>query len=234
MDNEFNKLLHDEKLASLRQLAYGASHEINNPLGNIASRAQMLAERSDDPELKRQLATIYRQAMRAHEMISDLMLFARPPQLILENCSPNSIASNIADAFADSANQVSICVDSQFDSIVCDATKLVEAISAVIQNAMEAVLDEQSIEVRVYDESADTLGIQVDDSGPGISADAAKHLFDPFYSGREAGRGLGFGLSKAWTIAQLHDGDLTLESKPDPGARFLFRLPKSGPASNSD
>ncbi|PQO47752.1 histidine kinase dimerization/phospho-acceptor domain-containing protein, partial [Blastopirellula marina] len=69
----------DDKLASLKRLAYGASHEINNPLANIASRAQALLVDENDPDRRHELATIYAQAMRGHEMIADLMLFARPP-----------------------------------------------------------------------------------------------------------------------------------------------------------
>src|SRR5262245_21085375 len=80
---EFEARLEREKLAGLMELAYGAGHEINNPLANIAARAQTLLEDERDPERRRKLQAIHRQAMRAHEMIADLMLFARPPKLEL-------------------------------------------------------------------------------------------------------------------------------------------------------
>ena len=73
---------------ALKELAYGASHEINNPLANIAARAQTLLEDEPDPERRRKLTAIHRQAMRAHEMIADLMLFARPPKLELADVRP--------------------------------------------------------------------------------------------------------------------------------------------------
>src|SRR5262249_10150154 len=74
--------LEQAKLDAMKELAYGASHEINNPLANISARAQTLLRDERDPGRRRALGAIYEQAMRAHEMIADLMLFARPPKLI--------------------------------------------------------------------------------------------------------------------------------------------------------
>src|SRR4029078_709927 len=78
---EFDVQLERAKLDAMKELAYGASHEINNPLANIAARAQTLLDDEEDPGRRQKLVAIHRQAMRAHEMISDLMLFARPPKL---------------------------------------------------------------------------------------------------------------------------------------------------------
>ena len=75
--------LHEAKLDAMKELAYGASHEINNPLANISGRAQSLLRDEADPKRRKLLLAIDNQAMRAHEMISDLMLFARPPALEL-------------------------------------------------------------------------------------------------------------------------------------------------------
>src|SRR5215212_10429245 len=80
-DREFEQRLERAKLDALKELAYGASHEINNPLANISARAQTLLDDEQDPQRRQKLIAIHRQAMRAHEMISDLMLFARPPKL---------------------------------------------------------------------------------------------------------------------------------------------------------
>src|SRR5438477_12478568 len=78
---DFDAALESAKLQALYNFAYGLSHEINNPLANIATRAQTLLVDEKDPERRRKLATIVQQAFRAHEMIADLMLFARPPAL---------------------------------------------------------------------------------------------------------------------------------------------------------
>lgn len=69
------------------------------------------------------------------------------------------------------------------------------------------------------------MAVAVTDSGPGVDPEMASQIFDPFFSGREAGRGLGFGLSKAWRIIQLHGGDIELDNAWTDGARFVITLP---------
>jgi signal transduction histidine kinase len=103
------------------------------------------------------------------------------------------------------------------------------AISCLIQNAAEAIRhDEGEIEVRISTEG-ESICFSVSDNGVGIDETVRQHLFDPFYSGREAGRGLGFGLSKAWRIAQLHGGSLSHRVDRDSLATvFEFRVPVRG------
>jgi signal transduction histidine kinase len=90
---------------------------------------------------------------------------------------------------------------------------------------MEAQIASGTIEVRVFTDPLDGVSFEVIDDGIGVSESARAHLFDPFYSSREAGRGLGFGLSKAWRIAELHGGSLTFDPEHSPGARFVLRIP---------
>jgi signal transduction histidine kinase len=75
--------------------------------------------------------------------------------------------------------------------------------------------------------------IAISDNGPGIPTEIRRHLFDPFYSGREAGRGIGLGLSKCWQIARLHGGDVEVDGPPTGGARFLVTLPIASPRSTA-
>src|SRR5881397_2980256 len=86
-DADFAAAVEAAKLRALYDFAYGLSHEINNPLANIATRAQTLLVDEKDPERRRKLATIVQQAFKAHEMIADLMLFARPPARSEEHTS---------------------------------------------------------------------------------------------------------------------------------------------------
>src|SRR6266513_6172132 len=78
---DFSTAVEAAKLQALYNFAYGLSHEINNPLANISARAQTLLVDEQNPERRRKLATIVQQAFKAHEMIADLMLFARPPAM---------------------------------------------------------------------------------------------------------------------------------------------------------
>jgi signal transduction histidine kinase len=230
--SEFDERVEREKLESLKELAYGASHEINNPLANIAARAQTLLVDETDPERRRKLAAIHRQAMRAHEMIADLMLFARPPKLNLMQCELRKVVGNVVDQLRELSREynVTLVYDSSGDSIRAraDTTQLGVAIHAVIVNALEALGDGGHIYVAVRQAGSGSESwaeIAVRDDGPGISDEVRQHMFDPFYSGREAGRGLGFGLSKCWRIVTDHGGQVIVQRPNGGGAEIDIRLP---------
>jgi signal transduction histidine kinase len=230
---EFEARLEQAKLAALVELAYGAGHEINNPLANIAARAQTLLTDERDPERRRKLQAIHRQAMRAHEMIADLMLFARPPKLEVSGCHLRQIVLQVADEHREWASERTIDVVCELGDttilIVADATQLAVAIAAVVTNSIEAVGKSGQVAVAARDfvvADIRTAEVVVRDDGPGISPAVREHLFDPFFSGREAGRGLGFGLSKCWRIITNHCGQIVVNNLPSGGAEFTILLPQ--------
>jgi signal transduction histidine kinase len=228
----FEARLEHEKLESLKELAYGASHEINNPLANIAARAQTLLEGEDEPERRRKLTAIHRQAMRAHEMIADLMLFARPPQLSLARCELRQLVLDIVDELRELAGEYGIELVHEFAGdpleLTADTTQLGVAVHAVLLNALEAAGHGGRVEVAVARAEGDegpSAQIIFTDNGPGISEEVRRHMFDPFFSGREAGRGLGFGLSKCWRIVTDHGGQIAVHRSSSGGAEISLLLP---------
>src|SRR4029078_6489412 len=108
---EFDVQLERAKLDAMKELAYGASHEINNPLANIAARAQTLLDDEEDPGRRQKLIAIHRQAMRAHEMISDLMLFARPPKLKMASFRLPDFIKKVVGGLLALANERSVRLD---------------------------------------------------------------------------------------------------------------------------
>lgn len=226
--------LQREKLASLRQLAYGASHEINNPLANISMRAQSL-ERGETNEARlKSLRTIYQQAMRAHQMISDLMLFANPPAIRREAVDLAELAAGVlaetAARHPDRGFRLTLLRSGEPQLWWVDRVQAAEVIDALVRNGVEALCGPGEITLLVDEKPGHSVSVRVRDTGPGIAPDVQRHMFDPFFSGREAGRGLGFGLSKAWTILQSHGGTLRCLSA-EPGqtefeACFGFHPPE--------
>jgi signal transduction histidine kinase len=186
----FDRRLEREKLESLKELAYGASHEINNPLANIAARAQTLLADEADPERARKLSAIHRQSLRAHEMISDLMLFARPPKLVRQPFDLRQLVQRVVN------EQCALAVENYVE-IICevggepiDETQLGVAIHAILKNTLEALPPGGHVWIatRHITMGAEPFAeVNVRDDGPGISDAVRKHLFDPFFSGREAG-----------------------------------------------
>jgi signal transduction histidine kinase len=231
----FDEQLEREKLLSMKELAYGASHEINNPLANISSRAQVLLREESDPERRRSLATINSQAFRAHEMIADMMLFAKPPALTLSRLDPrqflDAVVAEVSRELPPSIELLREDAETIPSTMVADPVQLTVAIHAICANAVEAMEGQGQLRIRlrqapvVWQLEQPMAEIEIQDDGPGISPEVRRHLFDPFYSGREAGRGLGFGLSKAWRIIQLHGGQILVDSQAGEGATFTVCLP---------
>ena len=162
-------------------------------------------------------------------MISDLMLFSRPPQLQRQRLDLTELIRQVASGFAAECERrrikLSIVVDGQPPPIDADATQLAVAVHALVSNSINALGRDGCIEIRLSNSPDGGALMQVEDTGPGIPPEVRTHIFDPFYSGREAGRGLGFGLSKAWRIITLHGGSLEVESPSTGGATFTITLP---------
>ena len=218
-----------QKMDSMRLLAYGASHEINNPLANVASRAQSLLQ--DEPDLKRRhrLAVIYEQAMRAHEMISDMMLFAHPPALELSSMNLAECTDTVVNELKPQLERANI--DYQYlgtaPSIDGDSSKLSSAIKSLLANSIEAIGSDGKIVIEIGTDSHGVAWLSVADDEPGVDPAIGENIFDPFFSGREAGRGLGFGLSKVWRILQMHNATIRRTTSELGGAKFVICFSKT-------
>jgi len=233
LERSFESALRDGKLTALKAFAYGAGHEINNPLANIASRAQSLLGDETHPERRRKLAAINTQAFRAHEMLADLMLFARPQSPAGQTVELAALLNEIVAQFTPFAEEQSTALrfePGEMKVTVCgDPTQLRVAVGALMQNALEAVGQGGDVELSLaltHSSGKDQAVIEIRDTGPGIPEADMRLIFDPFYSGREAGRGLGFGLPKAWRIATDHGGGIDVRSRAGEGTTFRLWLPR--------
>ncbi len=217
LEAAFGDRLHKSKLGALKQLAYGLSHEINNPLANISTRAEQLQRGESDPARTATLQRIIDQVYRAHEMIADLMFYANPPGMQTDQADLKQIMRTIADSFREETERQAIRLEvaspEQPEPLCVDATMVGEAIRALVRNAIDAIGCQGTI-VLSLDHDEDQVRIHIADSGPGLSDHARAHAFDPYFSGREAGRGLGLGLCRAYRIAKLHHGEITLAGGP--------------------
>ena len=213
----FDNRLRRSKLGALKQLAYGLSHEINNPLANISTRAQQLQRGESDETRVAILQRIVDQVYRAHEMIADLMFYAHPPAAMRTSCDLGEIVREAAEGFVEEVDRQAIRLELQSDqeSSVAhvDGQMISEGIRALIRNAIDAIGCQGTIVVSIVEQD-DRWLIHVADSGPGLTEHSRQHAFDPYFSGREAGRGLGLGLSRAYRIAKLHNGDVRLAGGP--------------------
>lgn len=210
--------LRDLKLEALAEFAAGAGHEINNPVATIAGRASLLLRNETDPERRRALETIGGQAYRIRDMIGDAMTFARPPEPQWETISPASLIKDVLDSLEETRQQPESTIESDLDEslqLSADPEQFRVVVSCLVRNSLEALHHSGHIRVQLRS-NADSVILLVSDDGPGLDEIEREHLFDPFFSGRQAGRGLGFGLSRCWQILRQHGGSLEVE-KSDGG-----------------
>lgn len=215
------------KQRALYNFAYGLSHEINNPLANISLRAQMLSADEKDPEKRRKLGVIHAQAMRAYEMIADLMLYAHPPAPKFETLELAALITSAVDDMQDAAagQQTALKIENLSPAkITADAVQIRTLIRSLMQNGLEALRHGGQITV-AGNRAGGKIAFTITDTGAGIPKLALPHVFDPFYSGREAGRGLGLGLSKCWRIVELHNGKISIKNRAPGGVQVRVELP---------
>jgi len=230
LEDRFQETLEREKLEAMAEFAAGAGHEINNPLTVIAGRAQLFLREEKDPERRRALALMNAQAMRVYEMIADMMLFARPPEPEPQPLDLVALVDGLIEEFSPhAARQETTLQRTGADGpvpIEADGSQLTVALRAMCQNALEAIGREGHVEICI--EPTDrAVRIHVTDDGPGITPEEHRHLFDPYYSARQAGRGLGLGLSKCWRIVTNHHGQIDVDKNPGHGATFTITLPRT-------
>lgn len=222
------------KIDALAEFAAGAGHEINNPLTVITGRAQLLLRDETDPERRHALALMHAQAMRVHEMIADMRLFARPPRLERKRFDLVALVRKTVEEMIPAATERSTeltCISS-LESLEIDAdpVQLAVALRALVRNALEGIAQAGHIQVDVRQQEsppADEVAIVVADDGSGIAPAQRTHVFEPFYSARQAGRGLGLGLSKCWQIARLHSGRIDIASQVGRGTQVTLAFPRS-------
>jgi signal transduction histidine kinase len=229
LEGRFHDALEREKLEAMAELAAGAGHEINNPLAIIAGRAQLFLKDECDPERRREAAVIVAQVKRAHEMIADMRLFSRPPPPEPQPLDLAALVDSLLDALAPQAAEraISIVRAGHRGALIVEAdpVQMNVAVHALVRNALEAIGRDGRIEVGLEADEVWAV-IRVADNGPGITAEQRRHIFDPFYSARQAGRGLGMGLPKCWRIATGHGGRIEVESHFGRGAAFAIHIPR--------
>jgi signal transduction histidine kinase len=202
------------------EFAAGAGHEINNPVAAISGRVQLLLKEENDPTRRESLATIGAQAMRISQMIGDTMQYAEPPPLHLAKCELGTVVKAILEKLKrplkEQGTQVKLTRPEEL-WITADETQLNTVIAELITNSMNALGQGGVITINMAPPEASVSGfvrLEISDNGPGLSESDRRHLFDPFYSGRQAGRGLGFGLCKCWRIVTAHGGSVEVNSVP--------------------
>lgn len=228
--------LRQAKLEALAEFAAGAGHELNNPLAVIQGRAQLLLAEADDPGMVRSLRAIISQAQRAHRMLRDLMYIARPPIPRPRACRPDELVLSCVRDLQDEAEFRKVRLLAEpggAASAWTDPDPLRHLAEVLLRNALEATPAGGTVRITTSGD-AKRLDWVVRDGGRGLDLREGRHLLDPFFCGRQAGRGLGLGLPRAARAAALAGGALTWRSSPGRGTSFHLSMPLGLPPEGAE
>jgi hypothetical protein len=226
-----------DKLAALGTLSAGIAHEVNNPIGIITSRVEVMLLEADDhalPEAVRgDLQVILRHARRVAGITQALLSFARQSSGARGPVSLNRIAEDIVQIAGKDMSrarvEVSLQLDESLPPLVGDANALGQVLLNLLTNARMAMPDGGRITVETTHLPAEAaVRMTVRDSGSGIAPEVLPKIFDPFFTTKPEGTGLGLAISHG--IVQDHGGTIEVRSEPGGGATFILTFPLAGVA----
>ncbi len=221
------QLARAKHLSSLGEMTATISHEIRNPLGIIKSSAELLKKKMDKLEAKNALPEIIvEESARLNDIITDFLNFARPHRPDLRRAQIEDIISKNLQYLEPELNRRRIHVvrdiQGPLPDIAVDADMLYQAFLNLFLNALQAMdTDGQlTISMKVVDQQ---LHVSLVDSGPGIDSAILDKIWDPFFTNKEKGTGLGLGIVQ--NIIEAHNGKIQLANAASGGARVQIELP---------
>jgi signal transduction histidine kinase len=221
------QLIRTEKLAALGRLAAGIAHEVNNPLQPILNCLDMAIEDTEtgntvDTEV---LRVAEKEVQRIKTIVSRLLDFARPNTKDSTEVDLHELIHEVVVLTAKQLERMRVRIETRLrpvDPLEGSPTQLKQVLLNLVLNAAEAMPGGGELLVEVYgDESGATLAVT--DTGIGMDSNTVARIFDPFFSTKDEGSGLGLAVS--YGIVQGHGGDIHVESHPGKGSRFAVWLP---------
>jgi two-component system NtrC family sensor kinase len=234
------KLLQNDRLASLGQLAASVAHEINNPVSgvlNLSTLLERLMAGGEFPvgreaEFRKYLSQISNETARVGRIVSDLLSFSRrskpqrvPADLNKLVCSTLTLVGHKLKLI-----NVETVLELQPDlpQVECDPSQIQQVILNLVLNGAQAMQSKGGGQLRIrtrLQPEGDTVELCVSDTGEGIAPENLSKIFDPFFTTKAEGKGVGLGLAVLYGIVKAHDGEVEVVSRRDQGTSFSVTLP---------
>lgn len=223
------ELVRSSTLASVGELSSSIVHEMRNPLSSIKMNLQALRRRADGDAAYHELGEIAtEQVQRLEGMLDELLKYGRPVELHLEVVPFKALAETAVALVGDSARakHIGIDIEDRLEGyrLNVDREQMTRALTNLLSNAIQAAPEDSRIRLAGHAGSG-RIRIEVDDSGPGLPAEAHERLFKPFFTTKPNGTGLG--LANVKKIVELHNGAVAAQNRPEGGARFTIDVPES-------
>lgn len=234
------KIMESERLAIVGQLAANVAHELNNPLQGIVTYSSLLLEKDICDEPSRQnIEKIAIQANRCREIIRGLLDFSRQKKPVKTLTDINDLLRRCISLVENQALFHNIEIVKNFDEtlpmIVIDPSQIERVFLNLIINAAEAMSGGGVLTLTTcFGINEKYIEIEVKDTGHGITIENMEKIFNPFFTTKEVGHGVGLGLAISYGIVKEHNGEITVESEIGKGARFTVSLPVITKVSEED
>lgn len=222
-------IINQEKLATIGQFSSGIAHEVKNQLTIVSAVSAIKKRYPDDDKIVRYTNLILEAQKRIVNLLDEIRDFAKKKEYDMENCSLNEIAVNVIELCRFDKDLNKIKLKHQFNSdkdliIYANADKLKQVLINLIRNAGHASEDGQTVLIEVSSEKENVL-IKVIDKGTGMTAEIFNKIWQPFFTTKKNGTGLGLDICR--NIIESHKGKIWAETKAGEGSTFYISLPIS-------
>ncbi len=234
MEDAARRLRQAERLSALGQLGAGVAHEIRNPLNAIGMASQRLqaeylpADTKEREEFSRLTGIVRDEVRRLNGIIEEFLTFSRSRRLKLRRSSITELLQKVVDIMKEEAESRQITINTRWGKspamVRMDADKVQQALLNIIKNAMESTSGAGKITVSVEPREKDQVIVNITDTGSGIAPEEIDRIFDPGYTTKE--KGLGLGLPLAYEIIRAHGGEVRIQSNKGSGTTFEITLPR--------
>jgi len=224
------KLKQHEKLAAVGQLAAGIAHEIRNPLASMSASIEMLktAQEWTDPENKKLMEITLKEIDRLNGLITEFLDFVKPEKLKLVSLSLNDLLQEIvtaASGMEEFKKMTSISTKFQTIQVLAHGEKLKQVVWNLLLNAVQAIKEKGIIEIGCEAVSEQRVKWWVSDTGQGMTEEVLAHIYEPFFTTKPQGTGLG--LPTVFKIIEAHHGEIKVNSVVGKGTCFEIFIPRA-------
>jgi signal transduction histidine kinase len=227
LQDSFEQIKRADRLSAVGQLSASLAHEIRNPLASIDGAANLIESSQTSEEMRRgSLAIIRKEIQRLNRLLTNLLDFARPRKPEFQPAEPRRLFDAIVNLADHSARQKGITIRKDVPPSVppfeCDPEQMKQVILNLAINAVQAMAAPGEIVLSAR-QNGSSVTISVRDQGHGIPEEDIDKIFNPFYTTKDAGTGLG--LSVVHQIVNQHGGTVRAERNPDRGMTFSLEVP---------
>lgn len=220
------KLLQSERLAAVGQAVARVAHDIKNPLMIIGGFSNQIKKCLSDPKDSQKMGMILEEVERLERLVANLGDFTKEYRLVKRSANINDVVKDVLEImtgiYSHEKYQFNEFLSHQTPEILCDPDKLKQVFINILSNGLEAMAGGGTISISTR-AIARGVEIRISDEGVGIPEADLQNIFEPFYTTRE--RGSGLGLSISYKIIEAHKGEIYAVSRPGQGTHFIIRLP---------